>query len=431
MNNEFGQLKIRKRSLPQWLSLGVFIIPFCLSFLMDLLKFPSIIKYSIDVMWLLLLVILFVGRQITIKRNISPFIALVSFWLLYVVLVYIFNYQSIFYFLWGLRNNFRFYVAFFAFATFFDEADIEFSFKFIDILFWINVPVSLIQFFILGYKQDYLGGIFGVFRGCNAYTTVLFAFVVTKSLLHYFEGKEKTGLFLSKCGVSLVLAAMAELKFYFILFVIMLIISMVMTKFSWRKLIAILLVAFLLSFAGSVLTVVFGAKEELTFQKILELATTDSYATGEDLGRFTAIPTIAKNFLTDFQDRMFGMGLGNCDTSAFPICNTPFFQTYEYLHYSWFSSAFLFLETGYVGLGLNLAFYVLALILSVRKLKQPDCNRLYCQMAIVFAVTCIVLTFYNSALRKEVGYIAYFVLALPFVTGNKSGEAKLNSVLIN
>ena len=112
------------------------------------------------------------------------------------------------------------------------------------------------------------------------------------------------------------------------------------------------------------------------------------------------------------------MGIGNCDTSAFSICNTPFFIRYESLHYSWFSSAFLYLETGFIGLGMNLAFYIVCLVLSCKKYNDESSNKLFCQISIIFSILCIILTFYNSALRKEVAYIAYFVLALPFVSND-------------
>ena len=422
MNCEIGRLQIKRRSLPQWLSLGILFVPFFLSFFTDFLRLPSVVKYTIDVMWVAVFMMMIIGKQITIKKSITPFAAIAIIWLLYVSLGYLFQYQSVFYFLWGLRNNFRFYVAFLAFATFLDEDDVMSSLHWIDWLFWINIPVTLFQFFVLGYQQDYLGGIFGVERGCNAFTTVLFALVVTKSLYRYFEGRENTWACLVKSGCSLILAAMAELKFFLVLYVIIVLVTMLTTKFSFRKFVALIMLAMLLSFSGSVLTVLFGANEELTLQKVFELATAENYATSDDLGRFTAIPTISKTFLPEQGDKLFGMGLGNCDTSAFAICNTPFFQTYEYLHYSWFSSAFLFLETGYIGLLLNLSFYIVALVLSIYRQRSGKGNKLFCQLGIVFAVLCLILTFYNSALRKEVGYIAYFALALPFVGNNSRQE---------
>lgn len=420
MNHGFGQLHIKKRSFPQWLCLAIFALALCMSFLIDTLNVPSFIKYSVDVMWVVLLFMMIIGKRIQIKKNVTLFTILVFVWLIYVTFVYLFNYQSIFYFLWGIRNNFRFYAVFFAFATFLEEDDVYTSLRFVDVLFWINIPVTLFQFFVLGYKQDYLGGIFGVSRGCNAFTTILFALTVTISLIRYFDGKENGVICLLKSGVALIFAAMAELKFFFLLFVIMVILTMVMTKFSWKKLVVLILFAILLSFAGTILTNLFGSNDTLSFQRIIELITSENYATGEDLGRFTAIPNISRKILTRWYERLFGMGIGNCDTSAFAICNTPFYQTYEYLHYTWFSSAFLFLETGYVGLIFNLIFYFLVGFLAIKKIKSGKGNKLFCQIAVVFAVLCLILTFYNSALRKEVGYIAYFSLALPFIGADEN-----------
>ena len=316
---------------------------------MDFLHFPDFIKYSIDAAWVILFLFLFVGKRVLIKKTITPMVAIVGIWFMYVFVGYIFNFQSVFYFLWGLRNNFRFYVAFFAFATFLSDDDISSCFKLVDILFWINAVASLFQFFVLGYKQDYLGGIFGVERGCNAYSTLLFAFVVSRSLLLYLSGSETIKLCALKCGVALMLAAMAEVKFFFILFVLFTLISMLLTRFSWKKLIIFVLVALLLMFSGTILTTVFGSKEELSFQRIAELITSENYSSGEDLGRFTAIPTISKDIFKNVLERCFGMGLGNCDTSAFAICNTPFFQSHGYLHYSWFSKDVLHLQYEMLG----------------------------------------------------------------------------------
>lgn len=428
MNCRFRYLQIRKRSFPQWLALGVFALPPLLLGLIDFFKVPGFIKYGVDVMWVLLLFIMVFSRQINVKKNITPFVVIVSLWLVYITLGYIFNYQSIFYFLWGIRNNFRFYVAFFAFACFLNEDDASSIFTFTDCLFWINIPITLFQFFVLGYKQDYLGGIFGTERGCNAFTMLLFVFVLARSFILCLDGKEKVVICILKSGFAIVLAAMAELKFFFILFAIIAVLVVLMTKISWKKMILIVVFAVLLSFSSPILTSIFGSDEALTLQRIIQLITAPNYATAEDLGRFTAIPVISREFLTEWYEKLFGMGIGNCDTSAFAICNTPFYQAYEYLHYSWFSSAFLFLETGYIGLILNLLFYCMVGFLSIKKLRSGNGNKFFCQMAIIFSVICIMLTFYNSTLRKEVGYMAYFVLALPFISLRDEASSQQISV---
>ncbi|MBR3844174.1 MAG: hypothetical protein IKM39_01560, partial [Clostridia bacterium] len=353
-------------------------------------------------------------QRIFFRRNLTPFVALAGLFLLYTFVVYIFNYQSVFYYLWGFRNNFRVYVAFIAYCSFFNEEQVDSFLKLLDGLFWVNAVVTFFQFFVLGYNQDYLGGIFGVERGCNGFSILFFSAVLCKSMLLYMEGKEGTFHCFAKCGVALIIAAMAELKFFFVIFIFILIFSACLTKFSWRKLTLIGIGAGLMMFAGSILAFIFGDVHELSIDRILEWATSSNYASAEDLGRFTAIPTLAETILTDWPSRLFGMGLGNCDYSAFPICNTPFYQAYGDLHYNWFLSAFLFLETGILGLLLNLSFFVTAFVVVFKNFKKDKNSVLY-KMTMIIAILCIFVTFYNGTLRREIAYMAYFILALPVI----------------
>jgi O-antigen ligase len=190
--------------------------------------------------------------------------------------------------------------------------------------------------------------------------------------------------------------------------------SAIFTKFSWRKLLLILAAALLLAVTSAVLTTIYGERNALTWERIILLLTTENYASKEDLSRFSALPTVSREFLNTFPQKLFGLGLGNCDTSSFAICNTPFFKRYSDLHYNWFSSSFLLLETGYFGLVLFLLFFILCFALALRRKKQGG-NQLFCQLSIIMSLICIVLTFYNCSLRMDVAYLAYFTLALPFI----------------
>lgn len=401
--------------MPEWLTAIIAVTPFFLSFFLQILKFPSFLKYGLDVAWCLTLALTLAQIRLSIPRHIGLFLKLIGIMFLYTLVTYLFNYQSFIYYLWGFRNNFRFYIAFLAFAMYLRDREVAWLLKMMDVLFWINAGVTFLQFFLMGYRQDYLGGIFGIERGCNAYTIIFFGVVVSKAFLDYMNGQIKAVPCFLKAGASLVIAAMAELKVYFLFFPLMLLIAALITKFSFRKLGLILGSSVLVMIGSALLADIFGSGDELSLQSIFELITAQNYATAEDLGRFTAIPTISERFLTDLPGKLFGMGLGNCETSAFPICNTPFFKAYSYLHYTWFSSAMLFLETGYVGLGLNLSFFVVCFICAWKRMKSGSATASYCQIAMIMSVICAILTFYNSSLRAEGAYIAYFALAMPFV----------------
>ena len=109
------------------------------------------------------------------------------------------------------------------------------------------------------------------------------------------------------------------------------------------------------------------------------------------------------------------MGLGNCDTAGYSFLVTPFYKQYAYLNYHWFSIAFLFLETGFLGLAMYYGFFVLVIQQCVKGKKHTGKGRCYNHIAILVAVCCMLITVYNSTLRMDAGYMAYFILALPFV----------------
>ena len=391
-------LRIKKKPLQNWLLLWILFLPFLWGTFFQLLSLPSIVKYTADVAWVVLLGLMLSPKVIQVEKKIRPLVSMVVVFFLYCLLLYLINYQSIVYFLWGMRNNFRYYVFFFAIVLFFEEADVGKILDFMDGLFWFNILVSFIQYFFLGYEQDNLGGIFGVERGCNALTIIFFTIVLSRSLLRYMEKKESGWLCGTRCASALFLAALAELKLFFILFVIILIMTAISTAFSWRKVLFFVFCAALVSLTSTLLVSLFGFENFLSFEKIWELAINESYSGEKTVNRLSAISSLAATIITDFKDRLFGLGLGNCDTSTFAICNTPFYQMYGHLKYTYFSSAFLFLEVGYIGIALYISFFVTCFVLIRQRLKEEKCNTEHGRIALIMAVLAILLVFYNAVL---------------------------------
>ena len=423
-----GTLQIKKRPMPCWLIIWIVTLPLLWGLLFHLFSLPSFVKYTADVAWIILLCFILLRKKGNINKRIIPIISLVAVFFLYCLISYLFNYQSFIYFLWGMRNNFRFYVLFFAVLVYFDESDAMGSFKLLDVLFWVNVPVTLVQYFVLGMKQDYLGGIFGVESGANASTIIFFTIVLSASMLRYMEGKEKFSLCAAKCVVSLFFSVLAELKFFFVFFVAIMVMATLFTSFSWRKVLIFAVCAFMISVASTLLVTLFGFEDFLSIEKIWEAATQEHYSSEQTVNRLSAIPKLTEILVPDLNDRLFGLGLGNCDTSSFEICDTPFYKTYGYLRYSYFSVAFLFLEVGYIGLSLYITFFIFVILLVRSRIKQGICNRLHGQVALIMAVLSIVLVVYNSSLRTESGYMVFFVLALPFIKSNYTTKESESSI---
>lgn len=421
------KIYIENRTLLTWLAYVICLFPFSFALLTELLGLPGLVKFIVDAAWICIAVWPVLQGSVRIRRKILPFAILVAVFVIDTFLVYLFQFQSPFYYLWGARNNFRFYIAFFAFAAYFNEEDGTRCLKFMDRLFWVNAAVCLIQFF-MGYEQDCIGGIFGVTKGCNGYMVVYLSVVISKTVLSYMNGSEKTGSCFSKSAAALFLSAIAELKFFFVIYILILVMAMFLTSFSIKKVVFFLVGTILISVGAALLGTLYSYFEGfLSIEKLLQTFTQTSYASDMDMGRFNAIDVISDRFLTDIPSRLFGMGLGNCDTSTIDLFNTQFYNTYVDLHYSIFSYAFMFIENGYAGLTLYVLFFAMCFFFSRKRLKNKTGNQLFCQMAIIMSVMCLLLIFYNSSLRTEAGYMVYFVLALPFIDSDSPREVQRNA----
>lgn len=307
-------------------------------------------------------------------------------------IVYLFRYQRVGYFLWGVRNNFRFYAAFFGFLLL-EKQEREGIWRSLEGLFWVNFGLVLGQFLIFGRKGDYLGGLFGTEKGCNGGLNLFLLTMVAKSLLSTEEGD---GCALAKCAVSLLISALAELKFFFVEFAVLL----VLTGFRRKKAVAFWAV---LALAGGVLLMERCFPEFagwMRFSSILETAADPAgYASAGDLNRLNAIPEIDRRVFLSGWDKVFGLGLGNCDVSGFSFLTTPFSKWYDHLHYSWMSHAFWYLEGGWLGIVFFFGFFCQVWLENPGKYSRS------------LAVLCLFIGIYNASLRTEAAFLVYFGLS--------------------
>lgn len=414
-NRKLVQLHIKKRSVQEWMALLVLVLPFTFALLIEVFRLPGIIKFSIEFLLLCFCVLFIKKKYVFIDKKLKPFITIVLLYFLYTLISYLFHFQSPLFYIWGTRNTFSFYIAFFAFIAYLNEDDVDTCFKFLDIVFWINFVCAVFQYYVLGVKQDYLGGVFGTAIGSNGYTMALLCIVTIYTLLSNFNGTQTAWYCTIKCIAALVVATLAEMKFFYFVFIIVLIIASIVTKFSLRKFWIIILSIIGVAVGSVLLTSIYGFEGFFSLEGLIEYATKENYSSTRDLNRLSAIFTLSDTILTTPTQRLFGMGIGNCDVSDVHIFHSTFHQTHSYLHYEWFASVMVFIETGIVGLTLFLSFFIGCFIFSIKQFKTNPSNKLFSQMGIAMSVMCIILSFYNASLRIYSAYMIYFVLALPFI----------------
>lgn len=416
-------IKLQRQPYYKYLIWILFLGSFFIAPLIQLLKMPALVKYILDLAWFILLITMFFEKKNKLASGSRVLYRWIIMFLGLTVINYIFHYQSLFYYLWGFRNNFRVYVLFFAVIYYVNTDDVEKMINILYKIFYVDIIVMFIQFFMLGYKQDNLGGIFGVETGCNGYVNLFFCIMVAVNYIRYCNEKQSFKTMAVNIIMMLILAAMAELKFFYVEFVVIILVGTLINRFSWRKCIVIIVGIVALIVGYHIFASVFPTSD-MSLDGLWEYASNEKgYTSSGDLNRIGFRTEINKKFLNDGFEQAFGLGLGNCDhADGIGLVTTSFYKKYEDLHYTWLSSAFMYLENGMVGLVLFLGFFVLIFIFSFRMKKKSNEKTEYTQIAMLCSVIAILCTFYNSSLRIESGYMIYFMLAIPWCSVKKRIE---------
>lgn len=326
--------------------------------------------------------------------------------------------------LWSYRNLMRFFLFFFSCVVLLKYDDVKIIGRIFSAMFFLNVFVVSVQFWILGYAQDNLGGLFGTDMGCNGHMNTFLCIYLAYICVRYMGKRASLSYFSLISAGSLYIAALSELKFLFVEYVVILILSILLSRFSLRVLFMVVGACIGL-YIGLQLFNMYFPGWEFSVNQIMDYAGSGGYSTDTDLNRLTALQTVTDIFLQKPQNFLFGLGLGSCETSSF--FQSAFFQQYgERLHYTYMIHAFTLLETGWIGLILFLAFFASIGVLGWTFQKDmPPEKKLYCAITVIVAVMCIGQCFYNNALRVEnSGYLAFFVLSIPFIVRKSEAGGK-------
>ena len=121
------------------------------------------------------------------------------------------------------------------------------------------------------------------------------------------------------------------------------------------------------------------------------------------------------SFISDVNNTMFhgdvinlvlGVGLGTANTGVFGGSLPAFTQKYGYTAYSWYSSSYMLIETGIIGLIL----YCTAFILPVNNRFMRGTSKR--EMVICTCIISIMMIFYNETFRTEAGLMMCILLAI-------------------
>ena len=297
--------------------------------------------------------------------------------------------------------------------------------RFLFIVFLINIVLCSYESLVLHYGQDNANGLFGSGSGGNASTNILLLEMTCLVLFGYgYKVVNLPSLLLviaGSCWVSVV----AELKFYYVQLVLLFALYLVISKPSLKNAcLAVLFVVALWVFIHLFYAFMPGWDGYFDLNTMLESSSQGGYGNNEGLNRLSAVATIHSMFLKDASSSLFGLGFGAGTYSQF--FSAPLYNVWgETLHWTWFTDAQIFLETGYVGLiCYGLFFLVLGIHSLFLRRGLPDEYIVLCNTGSVMSFFCILLMVYNCVLTVDPGgYLIFFFLSVPFIVERDSGGA--------
>lgn len=378
---------------------------------------PSIITYITDIVSVILLLYMAYAHKSELKRIRANYVG--NLILLFVgvsILGAVFNFVPPLLTVWGARNIFRGFIFFVACIRFLDEKDTK---KIFDILFKlqiVNIILSLFQYFIQGYNQDNLGGIFGTQSGCNGYTNIFFVILLSYYVAAYMTKKEPVWKVAVVAVSTMLLAGLAELKIFYFEFALIILLCVIFVKPSFKTILIALI---------AVVAAVLGLKilEAIFPLQYYYLINYDKYLVmqsgGYNIPRIGAFTYINEHFFNgSIINELFGFGLGNCEMSSFSFLVSDFYKAYGNYNYRWFSHMMFYLEEGIIGFGLLLAIFAGIFVYATKSRKILENFGENLHIAIftqVFVIMVVVNFWYNQAIRTEAQYLIYLVLAMCFI----------------
>ncbi len=364
---------------------------------------------------------------ISLNKELKPFLKVIILLFVATFLGYIINFYSPMLYLWGIRNLFRFFITFFSTIILFQISDIKKVNKIINIIFWINIVVVFYQYLVLGYWADRIGGTFRLAdKGGNAGLLLLLILENINITSKYLNKEIKLPYFLTIVFLSMVIGAIAELKAFFVIFVLIIFMSLILNKKSFKTIIFTLLT--IIALCIGILTLSYIAPrsaETLKLDNMKEYLAGEShgYSSKNDVSRGRAFIQINEWFFKDsLIKKLFGFGLGNCDVSSISFFCSDFYLKYKNLNYIWFMHAMLYIETGFIGYIIYICFFILCIFKYFKLRKIDKDKKSIFNSAIILALVCILLTWYNAALRNDVSYFIYIYLAMPLTCFKEKKE---------
>lgn len=312
----------------------------------------------------------------------------------------------------GSRNVYRFVLFFVSCTVLLTKEDVVKFQTLLPKIYVINAILASFQYFVLGLKGDYIGGLFGTAQGCNGALTIFLNIALAYFVAAYLCSNEKLSKLVFYSLLYFFVATLSETKGNYVFFLLIVVVALLVSRKSFKTF-GIICVAFVSLVAGFYfLDKYFPGSLDF----LLDLDEANRYMNASYFGTVTftrnaALSVANKEFFkNNIWLYLFGYGIGACDTSNF--LSSPFYDMYGYMNYRQLSSSMTVLQNGYVGLLIYFAFFAYLFIVgALKSRKSTDRNtRQTMIMTCCLAAFAVGDSFYAS-LYVDAAYWIFFALA--------------------
>ena len=420
-------MTISKKNLYKWIYALIFL-PLAVRFFTDNFGMPYTIMPMFDI---LAIIILFLSYCLT--RRINRKVHILELWLFLFIIAGVSSIvanggttlSNIFY---SGRPYFRVIIALLASAIVFNLKGIEKLYYYIEKLLYLNAIIMTYQFFFQRLRQDIIGGTFGNNQGVNSIQNILCVFLFAVTVELYLKKIISKRKLLINSIIVLYIAILAEINLVIfevaIVGGILFLLNLKFKKKASVRMIFLVSIGIIGMLGGVYLFMKLNPERVflLSFKNILEYLGFNSGNTGVyKISRVKVFSQLGNSFFkNDMKRWILGYGLGNCST------HSEFYNLYQNLQYTYFSSANVFLETGLFGAFVNLGVIVTGMVLSLkgRRFVTDNKDKAWLDIAFTINVIMALMFFYNTTLRDTyTSFFAGVVLAIPYIVlKNKSAN---------
>ena len=403
----------------------ILMLNFFYKSLVNYLRLPDSINYFNDLGGL----VLFHSIIFTYRRKNGIGAATVQLKIILLLLVetlmgYLINMHNPLTYIWGVRILFRFMLFFVACTLYVDETMLEEFFTLIYYLMICSVILTTFQK-ATGYSLDSVTGFFSLGKrttGGSAGLNIFMCIVCT----YYFVSAINKKVPFYKCVVSMVscvyMAAIGELKMFYLELIIIIICSSLFTKISIQKIIGSSAGIGVVILGMRIYDFYYGEKNSLDILSLADYAGANgkTYGAQFSLNRTTAIPYVWNNILDDLSKKLFGLGAGYADKVSSDIFSSGFLKTYGTLGFHMFGLSLELANIGIIGLSIYLAFFISVFVYTSRmQKKSAELNDYYITCKVIVVIVFVTLMYNASLITDITASFIYFIMAIPFALSNQ------------